>query len=175
MDVCLTQCSPRESYSSNWFQHFCALPRNRYKIWRLSVLRYTTQLSYTFHNSNCTFAFIFLRLFVWLFFQPSSAEMSTQRRTYIPISFKRTDIREDANTRKAIWCKYLSRSIYTAVDRIYQTGFCLWHFFFSTHFYLVFLKIVAHKVVRLSVSALHDRYSHAGNYIGLTLPLFFRK
>ena len=39
--------------------------------------------------------------------------------------------------------------------------------FFSTHFYLVFLKIAAQRVVRLPVSVLHDRYSHAGNYIGL--------
>ena len=37
-DVCLTQCSPRESYSSNWFQHFCAHPINRCRIWPLSVL-----------------------------------------------------------------------------------------------------------------------------------------
>ena len=37
-DVCLTQCSPCESYSSNWFQHSCALPRNRCRSWRLSVL-----------------------------------------------------------------------------------------------------------------------------------------
>ena len=38
---------------------------------------------------------------------------------------------------------------------------------FLTHFYLVFLKIVAQRVGRLLVSALHDRCSHAGNYIGL--------
>ena len=37
-DVCLTHCSSRELYSSSWSQHFCALPRNRCRIWRLSVL-----------------------------------------------------------------------------------------------------------------------------------------
>ena len=63
-DVCLTQGSSRESYSSNWFQYFCAVPWNRCRIWRLSVLWYTNQLSYTFHNSNCTlsshlFGFLF--------------------------------------------------------------------------------------------------------------------
>ena len=42
-DVCLTQCSPRESYSSNWSQHLCALPRNRCRFWRVNVLWYTTQ------------------------------------------------------------------------------------------------------------------------------------
>ena len=67
-DVCLTQCSLRESYSSIWFQHVCALPRNQCRFWRLRVLWYATQLSHTFHNSNCTFAFILLRFFVWSFF-----------------------------------------------------------------------------------------------------------
>ena len=56
-----------ESYSSNWFQHSFALPRNR-RIWRLRVLRYATQLSHTVHNQNYTFVFTFFRLFVWLFF-----------------------------------------------------------------------------------------------------------
>ena len=37
-DVCLTQRSPSESYSSNCFQHSFALPRDRYRFWRLSVL-----------------------------------------------------------------------------------------------------------------------------------------
>ena len=39
--------------------------------------------------------------------------------------------------------------------------------FFLTHFYLVFLKIVAQRLVRLSVSVLQNRYSDAGNYISL--------
>ena len=38
---------------------------------------------------------------------------------------------------------------------------------FSRHFYLVFLNFVAQRVVWLSVSTVHDRYCHAGNYIGL--------
>ena len=37
----------------------------------------------------------------------------------------------------------------------------------SADFNFVFLKFVAQKVVRLSVSVSHDRYSHAGNYIDL--------
>ena len=52
------------------------LPRNRYRFWRLSVLRDATQLWYNFHNSHSipvvafpSFVGIvaFFRLFVWLF------------------------------------------------------------------------------------------------------------
>ena len=32
-------------------------------------------------------------------------EMDQLRRTYIPIKFYRIDIRENANTHKALWCK----------------------------------------------------------------------
>ena len=106
-NVCLTQCRLCESYSSIWFQHSFTLPGNRCRIWRLSVLCYTTQLHFCLHPSSASCLVVL---------QPSSAEMSTQRRTYIPVSFYRTDIREDANTHKAIWCKYLSRSIRTADD-----------------------------------------------------------
>ena len=135
-DVCLTQRSSCESYSSNWFQHSSALPWNRCRIWRLSVLWYTTQLSYIFRNSNCTFAFILLRLFCLVALQPTNGQMTIQRGR-MPILTRRFS----AST--------FSRSIYTAVDWISQTGFFLWHFFFSTDYYLVFLKIVAQRVVRL--------------------------
>ena len=47
-DICLTQRSSCESYSSNWSQDFCALPKNRQRFLRLDVLRHTTQLSYIF-------------------------------------------------------------------------------------------------------------------------------
>ena len=47
-DVCLTQCSLCESYSSNWFRYYCAHPGNRCRIRRLTVLWQATHLSYTF-------------------------------------------------------------------------------------------------------------------------------
>ena len=103
-DVCLTQCSARESYSSNWSQHFWALPGNRCGFWRLNVLWYATQLSYILHWCYCTLV--------------------------------------------TIYCKYLSRRNYTAVDWTSPTGFILWRFFFSTHFYFVFLELVAQRVAR---------------------------
>ena len=43
----------------------------------------------------------------------------------IPIHFKRTDIREDANTQKVISYKYLSKSICTVVEEFCQSDFCL--------------------------------------------------
>ena len=130
-DVGLAQCSPCESYSSNWFQYSLALPRSRCRIWRLSVLWYSTQLSlatgFPVQYSYCAFTFILLRLFCLVVLQVRKWHSAPN---WLPFSFKRTDIRENANTHKAIWCKYLSRSIYTAVDWISQTGFCFWQFLF---------------------------------------------
>ena len=99
--------------------------------------------------------------------KPSSAGLSTLRRIFdIPIYFCRIDIREDANTHKVIWCKYLPKSIYTAVDWPSQTGSAS-GVSFSRHFDPVFLEFVAQRVVRLSVSVSHDCHFHAGNCIGL--------
>ena len=80
-------------FTKRWtciFSDVCLTPQNRWRIWRLSVLWYTTQLSCTFHNCNCT-----------------SANLLMRERD------------------EAIWCKYISRSIYTAVDWISQIGFYL--------------------------------------------------
>ena len=88
-DVCLTQCSPRESYSSNWSEHFGSLPRNRCRLWRLSVL--STALWSSPFSALCL-----------VVLQPSSAETSTLRRIYNPIQTYRIDILEDANTHKVI-------------------------------------------------------------------------
>ena len=89
-DVYLTQGSSRESYSSNWSQNFRALPRNRYRYWRLSVLWYATQLSYTFHSGCRTFVTTLSTAFYLVIPQPSSAEMSTLHRIYIP--FQKTKL-----------------------------------------------------------------------------------
>ena len=64
--------------------HLCALPGNRCRIWRLSVLWYTTQLSYTFHNNYCTFVITLFSAFCSMALQPSSEGISTLRRIYIP-------------------------------------------------------------------------------------------
>ena len=126
----LTQCS--QSYSSNWFQHLCALPRNRCRIQRPSVLRYTTQLSYTFHNSNCTFVMTLFRLFVWLFFNLPVREGAlcaepTSRFRFI--AFGRMPMLTRRYLVQEPFKKYLHGGRLNS-----QTGFFLWHFFFSTHF-----------------------------------------
>ena len=79
-DVCFTQCSPCESYSSNWSQNFRVLPRNRCRFWRLRVLWYTTHLSHRVRNSHCTFVITLFSAFCLVVPQPSSAEISTLRR-----------------------------------------------------------------------------------------------
>ena len=53
--------------------------------------------------------------------QLSCAETSTLCRIYIPILTHRVDIREDANSDKVIWCKYISSSLCKAVDWSSQT------------------------------------------------------
>ena len=105
--------------------------------------------------------------FCWVVPQPSSAEMSTLCRIYIPFPTNRIHIREDANSHKVIQCKHLSRSICTAGDWTYQTGFCLWGSLFSTHFFL--LVLVAQRMERLLVSVFHDHDSRVGNCTGLVL------
>ena len=52
--------------------------------------------------------------------QPYDAGTNTYPLPYIPIRFYRIDIREDANTHKAIACKYISSSIYTVVEEVCQ-------------------------------------------------------
>ena len=103
----------------------------------------------------------FLWLLVWLF-----VNLMMREQTLIPFLFCRIDIREDAHIHKAISCKYLSNNICTVVEELHHGYFCLGYFFSSTHFDLV--SLMAQKVWRLSVSVfVHDRYSHAGNCIGL--------
>ena len=63
-----------------------------------------------------------LGLFTWLFFNFVVRE---QTQTSVPcfatrFCFKRLDIREDANTHKAISCKYFSNSISTSVNESHQ-------------------------------------------------------
>ena len=102
--------------------------------------------------------------FCWVVPQPSSAEMSTVRRIYIPFRTLQTDIREDANSHKVIQCKHLPSSLCTAVERASQTGLRpLTLTSSSTRLYL--LVLVARRVERLSVSVFHDHDSRVGNCI----------
>ena len=124
-DVCSTQRSSCESYLSIWSQNLRAIPRNRYRFWRLNVLHYATQLSHIFHNSYCTNVTTLLGFFVGCSstFQCGN-EHSAPNLHPVSDIFK-TDIREDANSHKVISYKFLSRSFCTAVSWTSQTGFCV--------------------------------------------------
>ena len=113
----------------------------------------------SFHNSYCTLCHHPFSAFCLVVSSTSSAEISTLRRIHNPIQTKRIDIREDANTHKVIWCKlkFLHGCGLDFPDWLLPLSS-----FFSAH-----LVLVAQRVERLSVSVLHDHYSHAGNYIGL--------
>ena len=165
-DACLTQCTPCESYSSNWSQNF--MPRvspilhASREFWWLWVLRdsYST-LVVAFSVLKALF-----RLFIWLFFNLLMREQTLVSSLTTRFIFNRIGTRADANIHKAISCKYISNSICTVVEESYQSDFCLWRFFSSTHFEIV--SLMAQKVWRLWVQVFaHDRYSHAENCTGL--------
>ena len=139
------------------------------------VLRDATQLWYNFHNSHSILVVAFsssvgivafLWLFVWLF-----VNLMLREQTLIPgfasrFCFVRIDTREDANIHKAIACKYLLNNICTVVEEWHHGYFCLGYFSSPTHFDLV--TRMARKVWRhCGLVFGHDRYSHAGNCIGL--------
>ena len=88
--------------------------------------------------------------------------MSIYHRIYSPIQTHRIDIREDASSHKAIWCKYLSSSLCTAVERTSQIDSGSLGSSSSTHSYL--FALVAQKVERFLVSGLHTHPRRAGNY-----------
>ena len=98
--------------------------------------------------------------------QPHDAGTNTYPKLCTSFLFCRIDTQVDANIHKAIACKYLSDNICKVVGEWHYGYFCLGYFFSSTHFDLVTLR--AQKVWRLWVLVFaHDRYSHAGNCIGL--------
>ena len=56
-----------ESNTSDWFPYVWVLPQNRWRLRRLHILRYATQLWCNFQHSHCTFVTILSRPFAWLF------------------------------------------------------------------------------------------------------------
>ena len=154
-DVCLTQRSSCESYSSKWSHNFCGLPWNRYRFWRLSVLKYATQLSHTFHNSYCTFV---TTLFGLLLGCSSTFQMRkwalcakfTSRVWLIKLTFGMMPI-----IRK--W--FGANAFQEVVARL------------ASPLVLLFLDTLLPRVFEYCgermVSVSHDRYSHAGNCISL--------
>ena len=57
-----------EFYTSDWFPCVWALPQNRWRLRRLHILKYATQLSCNFQHSHYTFVTILLRPFARLVF-----------------------------------------------------------------------------------------------------------
>ena len=56
-----------ESNTSDWLQYVWALPQNRWRLRRLHILKYATQLSCILQYSHCTFITIPFRLLARLF------------------------------------------------------------------------------------------------------------
>ena len=65
-NVSMTQHGFSESNTSDWLQYVWALPQNRWRLRRLHILTYATQLSCNFQHSHCTFVTILFRPFARL-------------------------------------------------------------------------------------------------------------
>ena len=97
--------------------------------------------------------------------QSSDAGIDTYPLLCTRFHLHRIGTRADANTHKAISCKYPS-NICTVVGEWHHGYLCLRYFFSSTHFDLV--TRVARKVWRQCVLVFaHDLGLRAGNCIGL--------
>ena len=81
-----------------------------------TVLRYATQLSYIFSLLLLHFCHHPSSVFCWVVPEPSSAEMSTYRRIYIPSRTDKADIMEDANSHKVILCNYPFQEVYARLS-----------------------------------------------------------
>ena len=123
---------------------------NRQTNWRASSKIATAPMSPSF--------------FVFLLGWPSTCLCANehQHRICIPILFHRFDIREDANSHKVIWCKYLSSNLCTAVERASQMDSGLWGSFFLDA--LLPLWVRGSEVERFLVSALHAYLHRDRNY-----------
>ena len=99
--------------------------------------------------------------------QPYDEETDICLQPYNPFHFYIIGTQAGANIHKAFACRYLSKNICTVVEEWWHHSyFCLGYFSSSTHFDLV--RRMARKVWRQCVLVFaHDRYSHAGNCIGL--------
>ena len=62
-NVSMTYHGFSESNTSDWFPYVWALPQNRWRLRRLHILRYATQLACNFQHSHCTFVTILFRPF----------------------------------------------------------------------------------------------------------------
>ena len=58
-NVTMTYHGFSESNTSDWFQYVWALPQNRWRFWRLHILKYGIQLSCILQHSRCTFVTFF--------------------------------------------------------------------------------------------------------------------
>ena len=67
LNVTMTEHGFSESNSSDWLQYVWALPQNRWRLRRLHILKYATQLSCNLQHGHCTLVTILLRPFAGLF------------------------------------------------------------------------------------------------------------
>ena len=109
-NVSMTKHGFSESNTSDWLPYVWARPQSRWRLRRLHILKYATQLSCNFQYSHCTFVTIRFRPFARLF------------------------INQDAIFHSMEWCKFLWGNLCKAIEIFYHWDFFSWDFGFSMHF-----------------------------------------
>ena len=121
----LAWCTTAFVNTSDWFPYVWALPQNRWRLRRLHILKYATQLSCNFQHIHCTFVTILFRPFVRLFIN-----LALRIRALFHKSASIFWLVEQAFWRMPFFTewsggKFLWGNPCTAVETFFHLGFCL--------------------------------------------------
>ena len=106
-NVSMTYNGFSESNTSDWLPYVWALPQNRWRLRRLHILKYATQLSCNFQHSHCTFVTILLRLLAGLVINLAVCIRTLFPQICILFLTCRTSTPEDAIFHRMESCKFL--------------------------------------------------------------------
>ena len=141
----VTQHGFGEFHVGSVFRLFELFPQNRYRLRRLHILIYATQLSCYFQCSHCTFVTIRFRPFAGLFIN-----LAVCTRGLFPQSASIFGLVEQALQRMPFFTEWVVRSFQvifcTAVEPFSHLGFCFQDFWFSMHFHILLRRISWRKI-----------------------------
>ena len=130
-----------ESNTSDWFQYVWALPQNRWRLRRLHILTYGTQLSCNFQHSHCTSVTILFKPFARPLINLAMRIRALFPKSASILQLVEQVILEDATFHRMEWCKFLWGNPCTAVETFFHLGFCLtFHGIRPTFFVQTWLK-----------------------------------
>ena len=133
-NVSMTYDGFYELNTSDWLQYVWALPQNRWRPRQLHVLKYATQLSYSFQHGHCTVVTIIFIPFGRLFINLAMCIRALVPNICIHFLTCGTSTLEDATFHRMEWCNFLWGNPCTGVEPFSHLGFCLWDSWFPMHF-----------------------------------------